>query len=53
MIPVFVTMASKPISAAKARPWVSTETDRSHRARRLTGFWSRGTVSTLWLRMSG
>ena len=37
MIPVFVTMSSKPISLATARPWVRTETDRSQRARRRTG----------------
>ena len=53
MIPVLVTMPSKPISSATERPWVSTETDRSQRARRRTSFWRRGTVSTLWLRMSG
>ena len=53
MIPVLVTMASKPISFATSRPWVSTDTDRSQRARRRTGRWRRGTVSTLWLRMSG
>ncbi len=47
MIPVLVTMASKPISLATERPWVRTWTDRSHRARRRTGRWRRGTVSTL------
>ena len=53
MIPVFVTMASNPISVATVRPWVRTLTLRSQRARRRTGFCRRGTVSTLWLRMSG
>ena len=42
MIPVLVTIASKPISSATARPWVRTETDRSQRARRRTGLLEPG-----------